>query len=188
VSDAPLALGDKIAAVAEKLVQEQIEYAFGGALALAYYGVPRATVDIDVNIFVLPSEFASVARALSPLGVQANAAAHARVKRDAQVRLFWNETAIDLFFAEDKFHVNAEMRRRNVEFGDVMIAVLAPEDLMVCKVVFDRKKDWLDIEQMLLATAGELDIDDVRAWVVAIVGADDRRVARFDRVVREILG
>ena len=71
-------------------------------------------------------------------------------------------------------------------FGDDTILVLAPEDLLVCKVVFNRRKDWIDIEQMLLLTAGSLDLDDVRRWVTAIVGRDDDRPERFERAVREV--
>ncbi|MDQ1462578.1 MAG: hypothetical protein QOI08_4062, partial [Actinomycetota bacterium] len=33
-----------------------------------------------------------------------------------------------------------------------------------------------------------LDLDDVRRWVVALVGADDDRTAHFERAVREVLG
>jgi hypothetical protein len=55
-------------------------------------------------------------------------------------------------------------------------------------VVFNRRKDWIDIEQMLLLTAGNLDLDDVRRWVVAIVGADDDRALHFERAVGEVLG
>ena len=36
-----------------------------------------------------------------------------------------------------------------VRFGPVDIPILAPEHLIVCKAVFDRPKDWLDIEEML---------------------------------------
>ena len=58
----------------------------------------------------------------------------------------------------------------------------------MCKVVFDRRKDWIDIDQILLLTAGTLDLDDVREWVVRIVGPGDSRVERLDRAAAEVLG
>ena len=73
-------------------------------------------------------------------------------------------------------------------FGDERIPVLAPEDLLVCKVVFDRRKDWIDVDQMLLLTAGVLDLDDVRHWLVAIAGPSDQRVGHFEAAVRNVLG
>ena len=55
-------------------------------------------------------------------------------------------------------------------------------------MIFNRSKDWIDIDQMLLLTAGSLDIDDVRLWLDRIVGPDDDRRLRFDRAVATILG
>ena len=40
--------------LADALEDNDIEYAIGGALALGYYATPRATVDVDINIFVPP--------------------------------------------------------------------------------------------------------------------------------------
>ena len=93
-----------------------------------------------------------------------------------------------MVFAYDPFHFNAAQRIRTVPFGPDDIPILAAEDLMVYKVVFDRRKDWLDIEQMLLLNVGVVDLDDVRHWVTAIVGSEDARVARFEQAVREVLG
>ena len=54
-----------------------------------------------------------------------------------------------MFFATLDLHHDMADRARIVRFGPVDIPILAPEHLIVCKVVFDRPKDWLDIEEML---------------------------------------
>jgi hypothetical protein len=182
------ALPDKVVSLARRLEESELPFAFGGALALAYYAEPRATIDIDVNVFVRPQAVDTVVTVLAPLGVEATEADRRTARRDGQVRLWWGDTPIDLFFAYDDFHYHAAKRTRRVPFGDETIPILAPEDLLVCKVVFDRRKDWIDIDQVLLLTAGTLDLDDVRRWLVAIAGADDPRVARFEAAVREVLG
>jgi hypothetical protein len=41
--------------LADVLEQRGLPYAIGGALALAFYSPPRATIDVDVNIFVSPA-------------------------------------------------------------------------------------------------------------------------------------
>jgi len=181
-------LSEKITALDGVFGSAEVPYAFGGALALAYYAEPRATVDVDVNVFVAPDAVDRVAEALEAVGIRASAAQRRLVRRDGQVRLHWGVTPVDLFFAYDAFHFHAAQRIRRVPFGAETIPVLAPEDLLVCKVVFNRRKDWIDIEQMLLLTAGTLDVDDVRRWTAAIVGADDDRSDRFERAVREVLG
>ena len=67
------------------------------------------------------------------------------------------------FFAYDEPH--EEMRRavRLVPFGDRQIP-LPPEHLLVCKAIFDRPKDWLDIEQMIVCVE-ELDEEMIRTWL-----------------------
>jgi Nucleotidyl transferase AbiEii toxin, Type IV TA system len=182
------ALPQKVLLLAGALESAEIPFAFGGALALAYYAEPRATIDIDVNVFVSPDEFDRVVQACAPLGIRARASDRRATQRDGQTRVWWGATPVDLFFAYDEFHFHAATRVRRVPFGDDTITVLAPEDLLVCKAVFDRRKDWLDIEQMLLLTAGTLDLEDVRHWIVAIVGADDPRRVRFEKVARDVLG
>ena len=52
----PVLLDEKILAVERALARADVPHAFGGALALAYYATPRATVDIDLNVFVPADE------------------------------------------------------------------------------------------------------------------------------------
>jgi len=182
------ALDEKVVAIDAAFRAAGIAHAFGGALALAYYAEPRSTIDIDVNVFVPPTDFERVADVLVQIGVTVDKVARTIGVRDGQARVWWVRTPVDLFFSYDDFHTHAATRVRTVPFGDTTIFVLAPEDLLVCKAVFDRRKDWIDIEQMLVTTAGDLDLVGVRGAVARVVGADDDRVARLDRAVEEILG
>lgn len=181
-------LEEKVLALAAALRAAALPFAIGGAIALGYYAVPRATIDVDINVFVAPTDVDRVVEAFQELDVDADAVQLETARRDGQVRLRWGLSPVDLFFAYDRFHFNAAQRVRTVPFGPDIIPILAGEDLMVCKIVFDRRKDWLDIEQMLLLNVGVIDLDDVRHWVTAIVGSDDPRVARFEQAVREVLG
>jgi hypothetical protein len=173
-----LSLPQKIVAIHERLRHAGIPHAFGGALALAYYAEPRATIDIDVNVFVAPAEYPAVADALAALGV-GDGVDPSLVLRDGQCRLRWGETPIDLFFAYDALHEAMRQTIRSEPFGKARIPVLSPEHLLVCKAVFNRPKDWLDIEQMLVCVE-ELDADEVRMWLERIVGPGDPRSERFE--------
>ena len=120
-----------------------------------------------------------MAAPLVRLGVLADApAAVAAVRRDGQTRVMWDETPIDMFFAYDAFHDSAASARRTVPFAEVTIPILAPEHLIVCKVVFDRPRDWVDIDAMLDADVA-LDSAEVMRWVGRIAGDDDPRYARI---------
>jgi hypothetical protein len=91
-------------------------------------------------------------------------------------------TPIDLFFSYDPFHEAAGAARRFVPFGDGTIPILAPEHLIVCKVVFNRAKDWVDIDSIL---EGGLDIDvaEVVRWAGRIAGDEDPRYNRITAVL-----
>jgi len=169
-------LVEKVVAVARTLGATDIPFAFGGALALAYATEePRGTRDIDVNVFVAPDDVDRVFESL-PAGVRHTAADRRAVARDEQVRLFWDDTPVDLFFAAHEMHHAAAARRRWVDFAGIMIPVLAPIDLAVFKALFDRAKDWVDIETM--RDSGTLDTHAAAAAAAELLG-DDPRVARL---------
>jgi hypothetical protein len=174
-------LPEKIVAIHELLTRTKIPHAFGGALALAYYAEPRATIDVDLNLFVAPSTYPDIERDLARIGVGDGVEPQV-VERDGQCRLRWGNTPIDLFFAYDALHDAMRRASRSEHFGETKIPILAPEHLLVCKAIFNRPKDWLDIEQMLVCV-DDLDLAEVRSWLDRIVGADDPRRERLDRVV-----
>lgn len=172
-----LTLAQRVVAIEAAL--SEIPHAFGGALALAYYAEPRATIDIDLNLFVPAERFSDVAEPLHRLGAASDdPSVAALVHRDGQARVMWDSTPIDLFFAYDPFHDAAGAARKIVPFGSETIPILAAEHLMVCKVVFNRPKDWVDIDSML---CDELDINapEVLRWVGRLAGDEDPRYNRI---------
>ncbi len=163
------------------LDRARVPHAFGGALALAYCTHdPRGTNDIDCNLFVPASSPGSAIEAL-PAGVERTAATVPAIERDGQIRLWWAGTPVDLFFDYAPIHRSAARRRRLVPFAGIELPVLGCTDLVLFKALFDRSKDWADIEAVIAART--LDVVEVRAALVALLGVDDGRVARFDRLV-----
>jgi hypothetical protein len=175
-----LTLPEKVVAIHDRLTDAGIAHAFGGALALASYAEPRATVDVDVNVFLDASRHEEVVTALSELGVTGEVARE-QVERDGQCRLAWGTNPVDLFYAYHDLHDAMRKAARQAPFGDATIPVLAPEHLLTCKAIFNRPKDWLDIEQILV---GALDADrsEVANWLDRIVGSDDPRAQRFAKL------
>ena len=165
----------KVIAVDEALAGAKIPHAIGGALALAYYAEPRATIDIDVNVFVGPDRRDEVSGALAGIGVADDEVDDAALERDGQCRLWWGDNSVDLFLACDPIHAEMRKEARRAPFGETTIPILAPEHLAVCKAVLDRPKDWLDIEQMLIAT-DDLDVDAIEGWLERLAGREDPRL------------
>jgi Nucleotidyl transferase AbiEii toxin, Type IV TA system len=172
-----LTLAERVLAMEAAL--SEVPHAFGGALALAYYAEPRSTIDIDLNVFVPPEKLAAVAAPLVKLGAAADDLSIAGiVRRDGQVRVMWDATPIDLFFSYDPFHEAMGVARRLVPFGEGTIPILAADHLIVCKVVFNRPRDWVDIDAMLEAGT-DVEAAEVLRWVARIVGDEDPRYERI---------
>ena len=172
-----LPLPDKIIAIDGAL--SEVPHAFGGAISLAYHAEPRATIDIDVNVFVPVERAAEVFEPLSLLGVDTEAGAEAEsLAGDGQTRLMWDDTPVDLFFSYDPFHAAMDAGAVEVPFADHTIRVLSATHLSVCKAVFDRPKDWVDIEAMI--TLGtRIDTAEALRWVGRIAGDEDHRFERL---------
>jgi hypothetical protein len=170
-------LVDKIVAIAGALDDAGLPHAFGGALALAWCTQrARGTIDIDVNIFV-DTDQAVAALAALPTPVRRDDRDLARTVAEGQVRLWWDNTPVDVFLDTTDFHREAAHRTRREPFGGTEVAFLGCSDLAVFKAFFDRSKDWVDLEEML--TAGSLDVERVLGVLLRYLGATDHRVERL---------
>jgi hypothetical protein len=171
-------LSAKIAAVHEMLDSLRVPHQFGGAIALAWYRSPRATVDVDLNVTLAPERAEPILGALAHLGVSISPEARESIRRDGQARLDWDGVYLDLFFATLELHQEMAARSRTVGFGPVQIPILSPEHLSVCKAVFSRPKDWVDIEEMV-AWGTEIDRGEVLRLTAELLGADSEQHARL---------
>jgi hypothetical protein len=171
-----LNLVERIVSLHHALDQAGTPHAFGGALALAWCTQrARATIDIDINLFVDHDRADAVLRAL-PVGIGVDDADRERIAADGQTRLWWDTTPVDVFFNTTPFHAEAAGRARIEPFGGANVPFLACRDLAVFKAFFDRTKDWADLEEM--ADAGTLDATAVLGTLTLYLGGDDHRIAR----------
>lgn len=165
----------------------RVPYAIGGAVAYGFWGVPRGTRDLDINIF-LPAEGTDTAvDALMAAGLQidrSRAMQTARDRGDARGR--YEDIPVDLFFVSIPLHESAAGRAVQVTLLDSPIRVLSAEDLTVFKLLFFRGKDVVDVERLVVAMGDRLDRGYVRTWLVACVGEDDARVRRWDSIVAAV--
>ena len=179
-----MTLPERIVALHEALEGADVPHAFGGAIALAYWTLdPRGTSDIDLNLFV-PAADPEPALAALPDAVDRPPELARMIADDGQVRLFWDDTPLDLFFDYAPIHEAAARNREVVPFAGVDLPVLGPVELAVFKVMFDRTRDWADLEAMLEAET--LDVEAVRAGLAPMLDTGDERFARLDDTVRRM--
>ena len=173
-------LVDKIVLIHEALQAEKFPHAFGGALALAWCTQQaRGTIDIDVNIFVNPDQSESVLVRL-PNEVTWSQDDLQRLIRDGQVRIWWQDTPLDIFLNTTPYHQQLWQRVRWELFAGKRIPFLACLDLAVFKAFFNRTKDWADLEAM--QEAGTLEIETVKSVLTEYLGADDERIDSLSRL------
>jgi hypothetical protein len=190
MNPSPLIVLERAIDVHRRLDRAGVSNAIGGALALAYHvSQARATNDIDLNVSADPKD-AEAVFALLPPDVPWTEQDAAAVKRDGQVRLFWpvpgeaQPIPLDLFFAQHELHAVVAARVELVPMLDATVPILSATDLLVFKALFDRRKDWADIEE--LVRFGKPDVADAKCWIAKIVGPQDERLVKLAEIVDEV--
>jgi hypothetical protein len=133
--------------------RHRVFYAFTGALAASFYGVPRTTVDVDVVVYVY-GEKAKVrlVEALREAGLKAELAAIDKALRSGYHIATFIDTetpySVDIILSKEKF------RRKAGAVGGLKAYFQTPEDLVLAKL------------RMIRATMRERaqkDVEDVKA-------------------------
>ncbi len=180
-----LLLDSKVLGIARALEHARIPYAFGGAIALAYYAAPRGTEDIDINVFLETNGSGTCLEELKRLGI--GSPAMDRGMHDHQVVLSWEHTPIHVFFSYDPFHERCKARARQVPFADGEIWILSAEDITIFKIIYDRPKDRAEVREILLCMGERMDVAYTIGWLERILGSEDPRVTRFREAVADLV-
>lgn len=168
------------------LEDHNYKYAIIGGIALAQWGVVRATRDVDIKVIVpnmdystlrnvLRTEFPDPAREHLPPNPFITA-------------VVIDEVIVDFLLAlpgyEELIITNAVQR----DLGDWSAWICSAEDLIIQKVVAGRGKDWLDVESLLIAQHGKLDEAYILDWLNQFVEALEQpeMLAEYLRLVEKI--
>ncbi|HEY1832949.1 MAG TPA: hypothetical protein VGG08_00820 [Solirubrobacteraceae bacterium] len=175
-------LGERLLAVHDALDKAGLPHAIGGAIALGYCTLePRGTRDLDLNVFVGRDRIKEVFAAL-PGPVSISGLDLERAERDGQVRLWWEQTPLDLFFSVLPFHDQVAREVRQVSFEGRTIPVVGCNELTVFKAMFDRTRDWADIEAMI--EAHTIDVGSAVGWIRDMAGPDSAEAAKLAALER----
>jgi len=179
----------RLIAVHQHLAAAGFDHAVGGALALSQHVFPpRGTADIALNVTADPAHPERLLAAL-PREVEVHTGAAEQLQSSGQVRLWWQSptlaTPVDLFLPQHPtfHHLIVERAEPTIFFG-TEIKTLTATDLMVFKMLSNRRKDWADIESLLRCGAG--DTAEAAEWVASILGPDDSRFAQLQELIDEL--
>lgn len=156
MADAPLSLAS-LYGVATLLDRVHVPYAFIGGAALSAWGIPRSTFDLDLAI---AAEEPGVARLLDAC-VAAGFVVDPVFQSGFRDRVSGMETlhvhvpagrsllAVDFFLTTTPFLRSVIERRRSIDLGQGPVFVCSAADLVLLKLVADRPKDRVDVQNVL---------------------------------------
>lgn len=172
--------------IADAFERHAVPYALGGALAYGQYGIPRATNDVVVNVFVEPDRLDVVFSVLRSVGIAVDPApARAATEREGLIVLRLAEFRIDVFTPSIAFSWEAARTRVRQRIGGQDVWFLSAEALCVFKLLFFRGKDVVDLERLVAVQGAAVDAAYVRRHIADMLGEDDPRVATWDRLWHE---
>jgi len=168
--------------VALILADQQIPHAFGGALAQNYWGVVRATQDVDVLAFIPALRFQEIVDALAAHGFTnrdrtgATSPLTVATARESQRTRGLFEAWLGIVKVE-LFGPILPLQHRILERAVMLpwkereIPVTTAEDLILLKMVFHREKDLRDIRAMIATRGASLDRVYMLAQAAALLDA-----------------
>lgn len=160
-----------------------VPHAISGAMAMAAHGFVRATRDIDVLVAVPALRLPEVFGIVRGFGFEGEDRALVRSLRETCVaELRSGPSSVEILAPVLPYHHEVLRRAVTVDAGGTPVPVVAPEDLVVLKMLWLRAKDRADVQAMLAARRGTLDISYVKATLASLLPDKDPRFAEFDRL------
>ncbi len=172
-------LAESLRSTQQRLSGAGIESAAIGGLAVAIWGEPRVTRDVDLKILLERSDGASLLEFLQDGGYKFEA--------DASTVRNASGTRVDFLLADTSFDRACVQRRvPGILPGKVEVEVCTAEDLIVLKLISTRPRDREDAAGVVLRQKGKLDQAYVEGWLREFEDAldDSTLVAEF----RALLG
>jgi hypothetical protein len=186
MADVPASL-DSVYRIVGALERVRMPYAFIGGVALNTWGVPRATFDLDLTLSVPTGRDGELLGELRRIGVVVEEAFEGGFRDRVQgmeklhVHLPAGASlmAIDLFEATTPFLESVLERRIEIDLGRGRLWVCSAADLILLKPLADRRKDRVDVENVLLVQ-GVPEPEYLRRWAAAL-GLEQRLTRALER-------
>ena len=145
-----MTLYDELTGVLAALDDAGIDYALVGALAVAVWGAPRATKDID--LLVRPEDLPRAMTALAATGFTLEGLPFqfkdgTQVQRVNKVNTSGNLMTVDLMIVDPNLE-SAWSSRSKLPFGNREVAVVSRDALIGMKARAARPQDIMDVQNL----------------------------------------
>ena len=163
----PQSLLRVLAPLTEWFKDQHVSYAIIGGAAIGFLAQPRATQDIDAVTWLDLADAAKFVASGARFGFFSRISDPIEFALKSRVLLLQhNQTKIDVDISLGALPFEQEMIERAIEFTtpELTVQVATPEDLIITKAVAHRKRDLLDIDN-LVSVYPNLDLARIRHWV-----------------------
>jgi hypothetical protein len=168
-----MSVGDLLIRIVAKLDAAGIPHMVAGSFASTYYGVPRATHDVDIVIDPTRASLERFIHDLPPADYSADMdAALDALRRRSQFNVLDMETGWKVDFIVRKqrpFSLEEFSRRQPAELSGARVQVASAEDSIVAKLEWaklgDSERQLRDVAGMLETRGAAIDLAYVERWV-----------------------
>ncbi len=158
--------------VTSRLNNAEIPYMMTGSMAMAIYATPRMTRDIDIVIQATPGDVPTIVALFHKDFYINEESVQQAVQSKGVFNIIHNDSLIkvDLIVCKNEpYRLEEFSRRQQVNIEGVMVSVVAPEDLVLSKLI--RAKH----------TGSELQYRDVQSMLIALRDIDNAYLERWSR-------
>jgi len=139
------------------------KYAIVGGIALAQWGVVRATYDIDVKVLIPENRYEEIKSMIYkkfPHPTRQNIQDNPFI-----VSVVIQKTTVNFLLALPGYEelIIERATKRPLDGFDVWIC--SAEDLIIQKAIADRARDWPDIEALIVEQKDNLDYNYIENWL-----------------------
>ena len=163
-------LPNQLTQLAQLFQELQIDYAVLGGIAVSYYGEPRLTWDVDVNILLASDQVENFLATAKKQGFTPRLPdAKAILKKTGVIPMTFledeEEGHCDLIVAQNALEIAGIRRASLRQIGKSRIKLIACEDLILHKIASDRPRDREDLLSILRRQGKNIDRAYINDWL-----------------------
>jgi len=171
------------------LKARRVRYALIGAVATGYRSRPRFTRDLDLLLKVPQLELPILLNHLKESGFTFDVENVIREwTRDHVTALTYGDVRVDWLKPVLPCYAHILAMAEDVSWEGASLRIAHAEGLVLMKLLAFRTQDQLDIENLLAAHRGHLDLEWIRREWEAVAESDDPRMRRFEEMVKRFGG
>lgn len=142
--------------------QHHLRHCLIGGIAAGYWGEPRYTRDMDFTVVLPVGGLDALEKLLKKEAFQLETMGTSQLRVVHKEKTFsWTA---DLLISETDYQDWVVQRAIEVVLFKTKVSICSPEDLIILKLIANRRQDLLDIENVLKNRWAQLDTDYLKEW------------------------